>query len=125
VRKVFSNHCVKCHGAENPKGDFQATSYELVMRRGDDLIIPRDGEGSHLYRIVNHDDEPAMPPGGKKIPNADLKKLKKWIDDGALEKADDRSEADQDPANDVNSESNSEVKPESGNADDDDLDPFK
>lgn len=85
VERIFSKNCSKCHDASQAKGGFDFSSYSTIMSHGDTLISPGDGESSHLYRIVNHDDEPSMPPEGKKLSKGNLKKIKQWINDGALE----------------------------------------
>jgi outer membrane protein assembly factor BamB/mono/diheme cytochrome c family protein len=85
VEPIFSKNCSKCHNSNQSKGGFDASSYSAVMSQGEALVAPGEGEASRLYRIINHEEEPAMPPGGKKLSKSELKKIKDWINDGALE----------------------------------------
>lgn len=85
VEPIFKKNCSKCHNANESKGGFDASSFSSVMSQGQTLVSPGDGQASHLYRVINHEDEPAMPPNGKKLSKGNLKKILEWINEGALE----------------------------------------
>jgi hypothetical protein len=49
------------------------------------VLASGDAAKSYLFRVVNHDDEPKMPPDAPPIPEAERKVLRSWIDGGLLE----------------------------------------
>src|SRR5262249_10284831 len=57
---------------------------EGVMAGGENgpVLIPSDADGSKLIQLVTHEQKPTMPPG-KKLADADIELLRRWIDAGA------------------------------------------
>ena len=49
-----------------------------------EVVIASDADSSRLWQLVNHDDEPFMPPKQDKLPAEKLAIIKQWIDGGAL-----------------------------------------
>ena len=43
------------------------------------MISPGDVDGSYLFKLVSHTDEPHMPPGGGKIPAEKIEIIRQWI----------------------------------------------
>jgi hypothetical protein len=88
VQGIFKKRCGTCHGDRNPKGGFNTTSLADVMQGGDSgsPVTAGDAEGSRLYQLITHADEPKMPPNGNKIPDSELKQIEAWINGGALDK---------------------------------------
>lgn len=86
VKSVLRQRCASCHGPDSKKGDLDVTNFTSLMQGGSSgsVIEPGDPDGSYLYNLVTHEDEPVMPPGGK-IPDAELEIIRKWIELGALE----------------------------------------
>jgi mono/diheme cytochrome c family protein len=68
IRPLFEASCVRCHGAERPKGGIHLDSLEGALKGGKEgkVIIPGKSEKSQLVIAVSRiDDETAMPPKPK------------------------------------------------------------
>jgi len=87
VKELLKSRCFSCHNTDQKKGDLDLSSYGTMMRGGSSgtVIEPGDSDGSYLFALVSHSDEPKMPPESDRIPDAELALLKNWIDGGALE----------------------------------------
>src|SRR5262245_28524572 len=66
IKPIFQNSCVRCHGAEKPKGKLRLDSLEGVLKGGEDgkVIHPGDSAKSGLVLAVAHllDEDQWMPP---------------------------------------------------------------
>ena len=84
---VLRQRCGSCHNADKKTAGLDVTSYAGIMAGGGsgEVIVPGDANRSHLFRVVNHDDEPKMPPDGPPIPEPERQLLRAWIDGGVLE----------------------------------------
>jgi len=89
VQAIFRQHCVSCHGQDNPKSDLRTDNYAALMRGGasGEVIEPGDIDASRLWKLVSHEEAPEMPPKQDKLPEAQLTLIKQWIAGGALEKS--------------------------------------
>ena len=89
VRPIFREHCFTCHNPDTKKSDLALDSYAAIMQRRGERRGDRAGDpdGSRLWALVNHTDEPKMPPKQDKLPEAKLDLIKAWIAGGALENA--------------------------------------
>jgi len=88
IRPIFENSCLRCHGAEKPKGRFSLATREAALRGGHEGIdiIPGDSAKSPLiHYIARLVPEMEMPPEGKGDPltRAQVALLRAWIDQGA------------------------------------------
>jgi mono/diheme cytochrome c family protein/predicted nucleic acid-binding Zn-ribbon protein len=90
VQPIFRQHCFACHGPDQKKNDLALNTYSAAMAGGasGDAVIAGDISSSYLWLLVNHEMEPSMPPGGAKLPQAELDLIKAWIEGGLLEKGD-------------------------------------
>ena len=86
VRPIFREHCFACHNQGKATNDLALDSYERIRKGGasGEVITPGDPDGSYLYSLVTHKDEPHMPPSGDKLPADKLEILRQWIAGGAL-----------------------------------------
>ena len=86
IRPIFRENCFACHNRGKATNDLALDSYERVRKGGasGEAITPGDPDGSYLYSLVTHKDEPHMPPSGDKIPADKLETLRQWIAGGAL-----------------------------------------
>jgi len=84
---IFRARCAACHNPDKKSGGLDLSTYTNLMEGGSSgsSIEPGDPDSSYLYSLVTHDQEPYMPPGNNKIPDAEISVLKKWIAGGALE----------------------------------------
>src|SRR5918993_2398057 len=87
VLPIFRNSCFSCHSADKKKADLDLSSYAAAMAGGSSgkALEPGSPDGSLLYRLVTHAEEPQMPPKGGKLPDKDLNTIKAWIAGGLLE----------------------------------------
>ena len=63
IRPLLSDHCVKCHGGQKTKGDFDLATREGLLRGGADgpSVKLYDSRSSRLFDLVSHAQEPHMP----------------------------------------------------------------
>src|SRR5687767_9688857 len=89
VLPIFRNTCLNCHNADKKKADLDLSTFAAAMAGGGSgkALEPGSPEGSLLYRLVTHAEEPQMPPKGGKLPDKDLNTIKGWIAGGLLENA--------------------------------------
>lgn len=89
VSNIFRSRCNSCHNTDKAKGGLVLESYTGTMQGGGSgkVVEPGDLDGSHLWNLVSHKEEPKMPPNSPKIPDAELNVIKAWIEAGAPETA--------------------------------------
>ncbi|MEZ5302398.1 MAG: PSD1 and planctomycete cytochrome C domain-containing protein [Verrucomicrobiales bacterium] len=85
VRASLADHCLRCHGGEKVRGDFDLSSRELLLEGGEsgpavDLAEP--GE-SLLLKLIEHREKPAMPAKKPKLDDATIAAIAEWIALGA------------------------------------------
>ena len=85
VQPVFRKRCVACHGAVRPQSGLRLDRKEDALRGGYSgaVIKPGDSAGSKLFRMVSGRETVTMPPGGGRLPDAEIDTLKRWLDEGA------------------------------------------
>lgn len=79
MQAILENHCADCHanGAAEGRIDFILNGKRLVQRGH---VIPRNGSGSKLYRLVQTGQ---MPKDADSLDQAQRETIKAWIDAGA------------------------------------------
>ena len=84
---LLRQRCGTCHNADKKTGGLDVTTYGGLMQGGGsgEVVASGNASGSYLFRVVNHDDEPKMPPDAPPIPEAERQVLRAWIDGGLLE----------------------------------------
>ena len=83
VLPILREKCGTCHNANDKKGDLVLDNYSAAMRggaSGEVINIDGDADGSTLYRVIAHLDEPFMPPSQPKLPDEQIAMIKKWIE---------------------------------------------
>ena len=86
VRPILSDKCFHCHG---PDENTREAKLRLDNREGalkNNAIVPGDPDASEVfYRITTDDDIDLMPPEKmhKPLTDAEIKTLKRWIEEGA------------------------------------------
>ena len=86
VQKILTVSCVRCHGAGRPRGGIELTSYETVMKGGENgpVVVAKDLKKSPLYLAISG--APGyrqMPPRGPQLDAKDVKTIEAWIKAGA------------------------------------------
>lgn len=89
ILPVFRNSCTNCHNPDKKKAGLDLTTYKAALDGGESgaVVKPGNADGSLVYKLAAHVDEPKMPPKGDKLGDADLKLIKDWIAGFALETA--------------------------------------
>ncbi len=87
VSSIFQTHCNACHNLDKKKGGLVLDNFSALMQGGGSgsVVEPGDPDNSRLFLVVNHDEEPSMPPNSPKIPDKDIATLRQWIEAGAPE----------------------------------------
>jgi len=86
IQPIFDRYCEQCHRPNVESGGLNLESYDALMAGGlsGASVLPGDCEGSLLYRLSAHQEQPYMPPGSP-LPDADLACLCVWINLGAMD----------------------------------------
>ena len=89
VLPLLKDKCLSCHNADKTKGGLDLASYVKVMQGGASgpVLKPGDPDGSRLFKVVAHLEEPFMPPDSPVIAKDSLDTIRGWIQQGALENA--------------------------------------
>src|SRR5690349_19911743 len=68
ARQILTQNCVKCHGGEKTKGEFDLTTREGLLHPGQEgpNVVPGNANASRLMRLIRHQDDPTMPAKGEK-----------------------------------------------------------
>src|SRR5207244_794120 len=63
ARHILTQNCVKCHGGEKTKGEFDLTTREGLLHPGQEgpNVVPGNANASRLMRLIRHQDDPTMP----------------------------------------------------------------
>jgi WD40 repeat protein len=87
VRPILREHCFTCHNQNDSRGGLALDSYARVIEGGSggEVVFEDDLDSSRLWSLVNHDEEPVMPPGQDKLAADKLKIIRNWIKTGLLE----------------------------------------
>ncbi len=94
VRPILREHCFTCHNQNGAKGGLVLDSYSKLRAGGSsgEVVFEEDLESSRLWALVSHQEEPYMPPGQDKLPDAKLAIIRQWIAGGLLENAGDSAQ---------------------------------
>ena len=87
IHPLFENACNSCHNADKAKGGLDLSSYANTLKGGSSGGSAESGnpDGSLLYKVVAHQEEPFMPHNKDKLPDAQVALVVKWIAGGLLE----------------------------------------
>ncbi len=82
IRPIFREHCFSCHNQNSAKSGLALDSYAAVIEGGSsgEVVFEDDLDSSRLWALVTHDEDPIMPPGQDKLPDAKLALIRKWIE---------------------------------------------
>ena len=85
VRPAMVENCLKCHGGEKVRADFDLSSRELLLKGGESgaaVNLEKPTE-SLLLLSLRHEEEPYMPPKKPMLPATAIGKFEEWIRLGA------------------------------------------
>jgi WD40 repeat protein len=87
IAPLLVKNCLACHGASDPKGDYQLHTFALLMKAGSSADAPvtaGNPDKSELLRLIVSDEkEERMPKDGDKLPADQIALIKRWIAEGA------------------------------------------
>ena len=87
IRPILNDNCLACHGGVKQSGGFNMISREDALKpleSGETALIPGNAEESILFkRIIHTDPDERMPLDHPPLLQDEVKKIKKWINDGA------------------------------------------
>lgn len=99
IMPIMKEHCWDCHSGEKYKGNLNLDRLDqMTYHIGKyNIIIPgNSAESSFLEKmLLSEGDADFMPRKGEKLPDAELKKIAKWIDEGAIVDLENPTEKDQ------------------------------
>ena len=85
VYPILEKACVGCHGPQKQRANFRVDQVEKLLTSDGKTawIIPGKSAESPLIEVVSGQREIAMP-SRHRLPDADVSRLRKWIDSGAV-----------------------------------------
>jgi len=87
VAPLLLKHCVACHGAKNPRGEYQLHTWERLKTPGAGAAAPlvagKPGESEWLRLITNRDAAERMPLDRPALSAAEIALVTRWIEQGA------------------------------------------
>ena len=87
VAPLLVKHCVACHGAKKPEGEYQLHTFARLMKAGasgEPAIVAEKPEESYLVELLVSDDaDLRMPKERKPLAAAEIEVLRRWITEGA------------------------------------------
>ncbi len=85
VRKILSDSCLKCHGGEKVKGEFDLGTRDALLKGGADgpSVVAFHPDKSRMLKMLRHQEEPYMPEKKPKLPEEVIEKIASWIEQGA------------------------------------------
>jgi hypothetical protein len=76
IRPILDANCIRCHNENNPPKGYNLKLYADVSRAAQNNL---------LFNVVNHTAGfSKMPAGADKLVQCDIDKIRKWIENGAL-----------------------------------------
>ncbi len=89
ILPIFRNSCLTCHNPDKKKAGLDLSAWQTAINGSNNgqVVNPGDPDGSLLYRVVTHQEDPTMPPKKDKLPDKELDLIKRWIAGGAIETA--------------------------------------
>jgi len=85
IRPALVRQCLACHNDSVRKGGLDLSTREALLRGGDSgpAIELGNAKESLLYKMIAHEQEPRMPYGADKLPDALIAQFAQWINAGA------------------------------------------
>ena len=92
VKPIFAEHCYRCHGASQQKGDLRMDTAAAMLKGGENgaAFTPGKGADSLLVQALKgtHDSISQMPYKKSPLSDQQISIVEKWIDEGGKAPAD-------------------------------------
>ncbi|MCC6232025.1 MAG: multidrug transporter, partial [Verrucomicrobiales bacterium] len=87
IEPLFLDRCYACHGERRQESGLRLDLREAALKGGDHgaLLVPGRSSDSLLVKVVTgqHPELPRMPKKGEPLSEAEVSRLRAWIDAGA------------------------------------------
>lgn len=97
VKPIFTEHCYRCHGASQQKGDLRMDTAEFIIKGGENGAAFSRGKGAESLLVQalkgTHDSISQMPYKKPALPEAQIALIQKWIDEGGKAPADEEPQS--------------------------------
>ncbi len=114
VLPILRAKCLSCHNTDKKSGGLDLSNFTAVKAGGGsgEIFDPGNAGASILWKVINHEEEPKMPPNSEKLPAEMLAVIKNWIDGGALETTGSKALASKKPKMDLKLTAAPTVRPD-------------
>lgn len=86
IAPIFVEHCVGCHGQQQPRNNFNLSTITALFKGGDrgEPVLPGKSADSLIIKKLKGTAEGVrMPQRAAALPESQIAKIEKWIDEGA------------------------------------------
>jgi mono/diheme cytochrome c family protein len=87
IKPILAAHCVKCHGPTKQKGGLRLDTGTHAKEGGNSgavIVAGKSADSALIHAVAGIEPYQPMPPGeGKRLSDAEIGKLRTWIDQGA------------------------------------------
>jgi mono/diheme cytochrome c family protein len=87
IAPLLVKHCQACHGPRDPKGGYQLTTFNLLMKPGESdaaAVTPgKPAESELLNLICSTDADARMPKDADALTAEQIALVRRWIEEGA------------------------------------------
>ena len=87
VEAIFKERCLGCHAGDRPKGRYDMSNLELVLKGGrkGEALVAGNPEESLLFQLITKQRKPFMPPRkAEPLTEEEIATIKAWILGGAV-----------------------------------------
>lgn len=87
IKPIFREHCLSCHNQQDKQSDLALDTYGGALTGGSSGEVVKEGDASasRLLALVNHAEQPYMPPDQDPIAEPKRLLIKTWIEQGMPE----------------------------------------
>ncbi len=85
IRPVLMETCFPCHGGKETSGGLRVGTRDELVRGGDSgpAIVPKQPAESLMIQAIGHGDDALKMPPARKLPDATIAALTRWVAEGA------------------------------------------
>lgn len=97
IKPVFAEHCYRCHGASQQKGEMRIDTAALSLKGGENGAGYKPGQSAESLIVQaikgEHDDISRMPYKKPPLSDQQIALIARWIDEGAKAPTDEQPES--------------------------------